>query len=233
MNRFVDSLRRHPWRVGVVIIIIVGGLIGYQQLTGYQQLRIDFNGISDSGAAKIYAVPNKPTDSPESLIRNLQPVRETTESTYLRLRKGMYVVVMGDVPEYNLQYEKVVLADQPVTVVVDPAYSNARLAAMLVGELPTIQAAIKQTVPGIDTQFLLGPGRLFGKGEWYGTVIYPNKTAEELRLQYVDVYHVVLKKEGGTWKVITMPPEIVLSTVTHPNIPRQVLIDTNNQKIPY
>lgn len=232
MNNILQSLRNHPWRIIAVLLLLVGCFFGYRQLTGYQKLTIDFKNITDSGAAKIYAVADKPKESPENLINNLKPVREVSQTTTIKLRKGHYVIVAGDVPDYNRQYEQITLNNEPATVIINPSYSKARLTAMLVKELPAIQAAITSSVPGIGSSYLLGPGVLYGKGEWYGTVIYPNLSAEERRIQYVDVYRVVVKKSNGTWKVATMPPEIVLSAVTYPGIPRQVLIDTNNQNQP-
>jgi hypothetical protein len=232
MNDVMRALRNHPFRIAFAILLLVGALFGVRQLTGYQELTIEQREPA-SGVTKIYQVKDKPDTSPAALIDGLNGGQEVTGSTTLRMRKGTYVVVGGSAsPDFTRQLEKVTLDNEPVTVVINPPYSSEKLASLLDTARPAIHAAVKQAVPKVDNSYLLAPGQLYGKGEWYGSVLYPNLSPEQRRLSYVDSYRIVVKKEGDSWKVVTVPPEIVLSTLTYPQIPKGVLISTNNQKVP-
>lgn len=231
MNNILQSLRSHPIRVVLAALIAIGLFFGYQQLTGYQKLIVDIK-ATDSGPVKIYRVKDDPKASPEALIEQKNPTKEVSKSSTEKLRKGHYVIVGGNSPDFRAEYSRVSLGKDPVTVVIDPPFSDEKLAAILQAEQPAIHAAIKQVVPGIDTKFLLGPGRLYEKGYWYGTVIYPNLTVEQRRLQYTDTYRVVVRKVNNQWQVVTLPPDMSLSSVVYPNIPHAVLSDTNSQRQP-
>ena len=222
-NRILQALRNHPFRIILAFLAAIVLYVGYDQLTGYQQLNIELK-EPDSGAVSVLSVSSKSGDTKQ--------VASLPGSASLRLRKGSYVVASGDSKDFAHQTETVDLKDQPVTVVIDPGYSYEKLDALLEEQRPEISSVIAGTLPNIGTGYLLGPGELFHKGEWYGTVIYPNLSAEERRLNYVDVYHVVVNKVDGKWVVATIPPEIVLSSIDYPDIPFDILSRTNLQNQP-
>lgn len=216
-------------RLLLIVVVLVGGAIIWSAWPRSYNLTVNISPSLPGYAARVYTVPegnNSGGGTPEG-----DPVAEFTQSQTISLREGSYVVVGGSEPDFSIQTTAVdLISDQSISV--QPVYSEAKLASLLASETPAIQQAIRTSVFGLDSTYTLGPGKLFGLGEWYGTIIYPNLSAEQLRTQYVDVYRVVMKKENDAWTLVTNPPELILGAPKYPAIPKDVLENVNAQKIP-
>ncbi len=222
MNRFIAAIVNHPIRTAVVVILIIGGFAAWRFWPRYYNLSIEVETSVPGYEVQVFSGASN--DSGE-------PIVKTTESQTFSLRSGEYVVVGGTAPDFSPTSQTIAL-NEDISISTRPVYSDLKLSNMLDSELPAIQQAIRSSVSGFSDEYKLGRGRLYDLGQWYGTIIYPNLSAEQLRVQYVDVFRLVMKKEGGKWTLATNPPRLVLGQPNYPNIPFEVLNNTNNQLLP-
>lgn len=86
-------------------------------------------------------------------------------------------------------------------------------------ERPTIIGVLTTAYPKIKADYMIAEGKLYGQGEWYGTVLtYHGKDTMNR-----DTLRVLMEKKHGIWTLRTTPPEPLLSTVEFPDAPRTVL----------
>lgn len=90
-------------------------------------------------------------------------------------------------------------------------------------EQPTIIEVLTTAYPKIATDYIIAEGKLYGEGEWYGTTLtYKGKDSLNR-----DTLRVLMQKKQGVWIVRTMPPQMLLSTVEYPDVPKSVLESIN------
>ncbi len=165
-----------------------------------------------------------------------QGVRWTQDATVIpksgekiKVPKGDYLLKYTGSNGYASKYENITIQDKPVVISLDPDYSQDQLVDMLDQDFDTIKAALGAKYQNIG-DYIIEKGKLYKKGEWYATT-----------LQYIgdnyynyDSLRLVMKKENGSWKLITDPPSIVISSRNYPSIPVDVLQDVNNvQNVPF
>lgn len=219
--------RRKLIVVVMLLVIIIGGLVAWKFWPRSYSLTVTSVPEIPGYTFRIYSAGTEnATDG-----GNRKPVAEFTKPQTVVLKKGQYLVVGGTPPDFTEDGQSVNLSKDQ-TISITPQYSKEKLASLLSQESGAIQAAARSSISGLNDSYAIGTGELFGLGDWYGTVIYPNLSTEQLRLQYVDTYRLVMKKEGNTWKAATNPPELILGSPSFPLIPKYVLDATNNQKIP-
>jgi hypothetical protein len=213
----------------IVLVVLVGATIGYNYLKSFQKLTVVIGSDIPSLKVSVYKLPPGGHESgPLSDFKAPKYlVRETTSSTTFKLKKGEYLVSSSGNNDYVEQDEEVHL-DQPQQAKVDPQYTATKLASQLKQEASAINQAIAGAVPGVANYTVAG-GKLYQRGEWYGTVLTVKQTAEQARTSYTDIYRLVAQKQNGTWKVVATP-DLNLSIVTYPSIPRAVLVDVNKMK---
>lgn len=214
----------------ILVVVLVGAFLGVNNfILSYQQLEVSFSGEHSGLTAKLYkATVENDEASAESLIQKENLVKEFEQNETLRLKKGAYILATSG-GDYAPQANKLYLENEKKTIVISAKLSSDKLKEKLSAEIPAILAVIKGTFPGVTNTYTVGLGELFENGEWYGTVLSPKLSTETQRLSYVDIYRLVLRKEQDGWKVITLPPELVLSSRKYPNIPKGVLSQTNKQ----
>jgi len=90
-------------------------------------------------------------------------------------------------------------------------------------ERPTIIEVLTTAYPKIKTSYIISEGQLYDKGEWYGTTLtYKGKDSLNR-----DTLRVLMQKKQGVWVLRTTPPQILLSTVEYPDVPKSVLVSIN------
>jgi hypothetical protein len=209
----------------VLVLLAVGG-IGWSLYASYQQVTVSFTQTKPGFAVNIYktAGPTGETSATE-LIKAGSLVKTVESDDSFKLKSGSYAwETTGN--DFQRQTGTLELKQTPLVIVVNPKYTDTKLASLLIQEKPALQK-LMGTIPGVGTSFKTNDGKLYQDGTWYGAIIYPNVSAETLRTSYVDVFHVVAHKESGNWKIITNPPDLALSTRTYLNIPRDILVDVN------
>lgn len=90
---------------------------------------------------------------------------------------------------------------------------------LLLSERSTIMGVLKAKYPNIDTQYVIAEGKLYDKGEWYGTTL----TYKAKDTMNRDTLRVLMQKKQGIWTLRTTPPQILLSTVEFPDVPKSIL----------
>lgn len=212
--------------------ILIAAFVGIKTLRSYKLVTVQFaEGLTDV-TARIYSYEGENHEvGLDKLIADQQPVKQLTSSGSFKLRQGEYVIIAEGVG-YE-QYLQPFELNEPKVLTVNLNYTPQKLAEMLPSQKAIVDNVITTTVPNFNNTYKLSGGKLYGQGEWYGAIIEPNISEEQARQSYNDRFGVVAKKDSkGIWRVITVPPEIILSSVKYPQIPRDLLIDLNNQTVP-
>jgi hypothetical protein len=202
----------------IIIAVLFITFAAFSYFRSYQTLTIKFNRNVSGSTISVY---KKIDGSKNNLVTQV-----VAPSEPLRLKKGDYAVVFSG-QEYADKEVSVKLSDSPENITIEPSYTTEKLAKILTTEKDSIHNAIKNKYPQTRNEYTIDQGKLYELGTWYGTKIHIKQTAEQERENYVDTYRIVLKKSGGNWEVVTVPPEIVLSSKKYPSIPKDILIDIN------
>lgn len=202
---------------GIILIIMIGANIFINYKNSFQEISVSVTGNPKNSKVNIY----KLNDNDRTLVESF-----TNSQTTKRVKKGTYEVIFNG-SGFQEQSTTIKVGDNPEATTINPSYTKERLAELLSNERAAINLAINEAIPQTKSSYVIDPGELYILGEWYGTTIHVRQTPTEERENYIDRYKVVLKKEGASWKVITIPPEIIISKNKYPKIPREVLIEVN------
>ncbi len=150
-------------------------------------------------------------------------VKKLTSDSKISLQKGDYYYIVKSPMFDSTQYQFSV-TDSNNDITVDPNYSAAYLASVLLDEKPAIDNLIKTTYPTDINNYSFITEQLFQKGEWYGAVLRNN-----IYIQggLSDPYRIILHKVNNTWTIVHYP-EIVVTTSNNPNVPVDILNQVNN-----
>lgn len=97
------------------------------------------------------------------------------------------------------------------------------LKKLLKSERPTIISVLTTAYPKINTDYIVSEGKLYEKGEWYGTTLtYKGKDSLNR-----DTLRVLMQKKQGAWVLRTTPPQMLLSIIDLPDVPKQVIQSIN------
>ena len=102
--------------------------------------------------------------------------------------------------------------------------SSTDLQVRLASEIPAIQVVITSSFPQLSQLYMIEKERLFEQGQWYGAILTYKGTDSDNR----DTLRLILQKKGEKWIIRTTPPQIIVSSVTYPDIPKTIL-DTLNK----
>lgn len=215
--------------VAAFLLFIGGGVVWYtMHVEKPQDLEVQILHAGLGAPVKVYAAALDDDADPNSFISDKYLAATVEQSTTLTLKKGKYVVVSSASSDYNSQTSTVTLAEQPEKVVIDPQYNTKKLGDLLNENLATIKQVITQKLSPSIASYEIRPGKLYENGEWYATTVIPKLSEEERRLNYTDTYRIVLRKANSTWVVATLP-ELTLSHLVYPDIPKDILVDVNKQ----
>ncbi|MDO8336608.1 MAG: hypothetical protein Q7T74_07610 [Candidatus Saccharibacteria bacterium] len=141
----------------------------------------------------------------------------------ITLMKGSYLLKYTGIDGYASDYENINLNEKPVFISLDPDYSNSRLSSILEDNFEDIKIILNAKYKNMS-DYNIQKGKLYKKGQWYGTTLqYSGNDV----FNY-DTLRLVMEKKGDTWRLVTSPPNIILSSKDYPNIPVDVLRDVNN-----
>lgn len=205
----------------VLLTILVIAAIVAKVITSYTEtlqkvtLTFDGNYVSKLELYKGYNTRNIPEKTGDSL----QTIESGKEYT---LKKGVYVLQpSGDHLDTSLIELNV--GDSIIKKTIDVDYSASYLAQLYESDKDTLNAIVSDANPKIAGLYVINQGKLYHHGEWYGTTLSYTGPQSLLR----DTLRLIAKKENGTWKVVTKP-QITLSTVEYPHIPKSVLESVND-----
>lgn len=218
--------------MAVLLTIVVAILVGLGYLNSFQKLHIQFKTKATSIKVSVYRLPPESSThevGADKFLTKENLLQEVHDGDILKLKKGHYMVVASGNPDYTDQKSEVGLDKNPETVVIDPVYTTTKLATNLAAEQSSLLQAISPVLGPAGADYNLDTGKLYMTGEWYGTTLKPKQAddPDSESFGYVDIFRIVAHKENGSWKVITKPPELFLSHVKYPDVPRDILIDIN------
>lgn len=202
----------------ITILVILGAVnIFINNKKSYQLVSISVTDNTPGVKLNIYKIDK----NNKTLVKTIPAV-----SSDFKLKKGTYdIITKGN--GYQETTYKIKLKTKPETISVNPSYTKDKLSELLKEEQPAIISTINNTFPQTKSTYDIEEGALFILGQWYGTTIHIKQTTEQEREGYIDRYKIILKKESDNWKVVTSPPEIILSKIKYPKIPREILVEVN------
>jgi len=198
----------------IAAILIAGGAVAYFYFSSFQKVTVVFKQPNVSG--KIYKTG---TDTHEG--EDDKEIQTIQNNETVNLPKGDYYVrPQGS----NIKDDPVsfTLADTPVSLEIDPAFSKEYLGDQLKGEKPAIDAALVKKYPQQLALYTIGGGALLERGDWYGTTFNFKNDTEQTH----DVYRVVLHKVNGAWEVVGKP-QLVLTSADFADVPVAALREIN------
>lgn len=105
--------------------------------------------------------------------------------------------------------------------------SEAELTALLQTELPSITTVIAAAYPDISTLYNIQTGKLYGQGQWYGTILTYRGPDTDNR----DTLRLLLQKKDNQWLIKTTPPQPLLNVADYPDVPKKILQDLNQPAV--
>lgn len=158
-----------------------------------------------------------------------KPVKTISRSGQeVRLKKGKYILQYDAKDNYLDYFVTVDLSSRRQAVNLSPDYSDEYLDKLLDGELSNIKMSIETKYPKVKKLYAVQRGKLYKKGDWYGTTLVYKGNATGANLFKTDTLRVILKKENNQWVVKTDPPSILLSKYVYPDIPIDILRNVNS-----
>jgi len=200
--------------LSLAVVIVLGVIMINHHFSFYY---VSFELAQDVTSIKVREVISSTEEVSHKDIAVLSPDQA------LRLKPGMYEAVpAGDIIDHTPISFGVDQA--PITIEINPPYSETHLSSLLVKELPAIHQALSRHDSSITAQ-QISHESLYLHGQWYGAII--GYTASTATMQD-DYTRIILQKTNGVWKLVA-GPSVVMSYAKYPNIPKDV-IDNINQK---
>ncbi len=200
-----------------IAIAVIVSVVFVSHINSQQKVTVSFS--SDISKMEIYHA---------EVIRNSLTIDGDKVATIksgeqYTLNKGLYALKpYGNKIKTDLISLQV--GDKPINKSVDIDYSSNYLSDLTGNEEAALDTAIQKSNPELAKLYTINPGNLYHHGEWYGTTLSYIGTETLKR----DTLRLVLKKDNGEWKVVTNPPQIVLSAKNYPSIPFSVLKAVND-----
>lgn len=207
------------WLIGGATLIIAA-MVGLSYYNSFQDVTVTVKNPPGSLTLDLYKGVVDDHD-----IEQTGPVLRTISATEtFSTKKGSYVLVPKG---QNIDTSPVSFTVQgkPHEQVVDLPYTDEYLKNQLSGEKDAILSAITTKYPTATKRYTINDGKLYHWGEWYGATLTSRENPDEY--VYADTVRILLKKQDGTWTVMSDPPEIILSTPTYPDTPEYILKDIN------
>lgn len=201
----------------VLALIIVGGTTYMAYQGSLQKLTISFD-TTGSPKLNLYKQSSK-----DSEVQRDKVIHTFTATETVSLQKGTYVIETSG-ENFSTNPTTITVGDSPVEKTIPVMYTDDYLARLLAKEKPSILQAIVTQFKNAQTLYSIQPGKLYGKGEWFGTALIYNGQSSDYR----DTLHLVLRKnDNGTWTTVGTP-NITLSAVDNPDVPSYILSEVNS-----
>lgn len=145
-----------------------------------------------------------------------------SQTANIRLTNGSFVIIpQGEA--YDSAPISFTVNGDSVSIEVDPAFSKARLDALLDEEIGAINNVLQAKYSAVLTKFNQTRGNLYREGQWYATTLARKVSSSE----ETDLYRLIMKKEGAEWKLV-VAPSLSISIKDHPDIPQHIIRDINS-----
>lgn len=201
----------------LVLVSVVVGLSIWQYIASLHQLKI---ANEDNLTFDIQHVSGEDDN-------NTDIIATISTSKIISIKNGKYCAVPTD-KQYDQTPECVTINNSDVSLDLQPSYSDTKLESLLKTQLNTITKTISSKYGDILDNYIIKPGKLYNRGEYYATTL-TEKTESEA--EQGDVYRIILEKKNDTWTVLHYP-ELAVNKYDYPSIPRDIL-DSVNRLVGY
>lgn len=202
---------------GLLLIILVW--LGANYYLSLRTLTVNYENINSVSIFSTKKLDERDDEKPIKTVAH--------SGKEIRLKKGSYVLQYDAKDNYQDYFMAIDLTDKHQVINLSPNYSDEYLDKILGGEVESIKKAIEEKYPKIKKIYDIQRGRLYKKGEWYGTTLIYKGDTTGSNLFKTDALRIVLKKENGQWAVKTNPPYILLNRYSYPGIPEDILRSVN------
>lgn len=203
--------------VTLAVLAVVSGLVLYNlYINSRQTVTLNYD-------RELFTLSLYDSDEVDHVItKKGSSIKMVAPGEVFTLSKGTYVIEPSG---ENIKADPIILpvGDTPVNQTIEIPYSDTLLKSSLATERDQIMATLTRTLPANLSLYIIEPGKLYKRGEWYATTLtYKNKVSESR-----DTLRLVMKKEADRWSLATKPPQISLSSVIYKDIPKDILSDIN------
>ena len=201
----------------ILLLILVLVVAGYKNNSS----RLSIDGIRPGYTFSLYESEG---EAESTAYNKDRLVFRTTSNASQRVKHGNYVYVVSGNNNDLKSYAQSITVDKTSIKISVPVlgYTDKKLANLLAVEEPLVKSILQNRYPFQMQLYSVQSSKLYKNGDWYGAKLVPNDTGS------YDTLRVVLKKEKGVWKIVTQPPEPVISKPVYPEIPTEILTDINN-----
>ena len=191
----------------IIFIVLIGGIFGAAEYLSYKTVHVIFK--ESNLAIDIY---NNADNKQKASL---------SDSGDIKLKEGSYYYKPTT---DSFSHDKVyfMVTSDDTTVEISPAYSSSRLNNILSTQEDTIHTVITTTYATIINNYIISDETLYHHGEWYSARLVQRVEGSN----EPDVYRVILKKDGDSWK-IAASPRLTISIKEFSNIPEYVIRQVN------
>lgn len=156
-----------------------------------------------------------------------KPVAETATTKTISLKKGNYGLLINKTVDTNQQTTTLKLDKEPITITINPIYTEEKLYNLLEEQKSVIRDNVKQAFPMIQNGYYFDGEKLINQGEWYVARVINDNQADIYG--YADNYIVVMKKNGdGSWVKAIDKPTLLVDKANNRSIPDNVIKAANS-----
>lgn len=205
MNTEIRSFVRPILFVAIPLLLLLGGIFALREYLSYQIVTV----INQSEVEYITIFSDEGSDQ-----------GSITEGE-IRLKEGAYYYVPEGAGYTSERTEFTVDGDRELLV--NPAYSIERLAALLNDRREDIRSVLEQNYSAqLDNEFRIVEERLHLQGQWYTTKLARVSQGGS----QPDFYRVILEYSEDAWE-IAAEPAFVIAEHSHQTIPVSVIEAVN------
>ncbi len=203
--------------LAIASVVILGGLL---YLNSFQKLTIIYGDQINGVKTTIY----RHEHDDDALPTDGDIVKEIANTTTFKLKRGSYLIVSSNTDDYAEKDQVVVLSDEPISIDVNPEYSEKKKKQVLNAESKSLRQQLAQQYPDTERFYTVGNEVLVNRGTWYGATLLPNSLVPE---ENKDVLRIVAQKKNSKWEYVMSFPEILVSKAQYPTIPAGVIKEVN------
>lgn len=194
-----------------LVILGVGllGFVGWRIYNSYATVTFTFN--PSHGQVRLTN-----TSRGEIAVSANQPVR-LLKGEYTLSRYGRFVEPESELVRIDGSWKSRILSF---------SFTPAKLAELYADEQPAITEAIAARYPRLNELYTLRQEALYGRGEYFGATLYYNDRTSDQR----DTLHLLAYKKAGEWRILSTPPEPILSKQNYESVPPGVLKAINRAR---
>lgn len=138
-----------------------------------------------------------------------------------KVKPGTYNYIIEPVdPAYETRVAPFDMKNTPRNISISIDYTKTRLSEIASAQRPAIEQLLSSKYGTLFDGYSVGDIQAFDDGSWIGVRINP-------ALPTGDTYICIFKQVDKILKQVTDPPALTIASPIYPQIPRDVVVDTN------